>query len=302
MSNPLLRLVPNSMRHQGHGLRWMTVYRQFLPAPQYAGRKLDVYWLNTGRCGSRFLYRLLETADNVAAFHDLGMLPKSRNAAARLYMTDQEAYWKMPLDRFMKAKVLEAGKYEGEVFTEIGHSLYGYGYAMWRYYQEHLKPRQVRFVHLVRNPVDCCQSILKVERDVSEGGHGWVQRAPEIVLGATPAEKAASVWNNVNEICSRQVERIAAEDPDAARVQRIEDLDTPDRVGELFDWMRLRGFDAEKITPLLSSTSFEVRHSHVTRDDVSKLVASEDDLQTIRRNTAEMASKFGYQTQATAPT
>ena len=116
MSNTLRGIAPKFIRGMGYRLRFMMCFRQLVPAQQYRNRKLDIYWLSTGRCGTRFLYHLLNTADNVAAFHDLGMLRASRDRAVRLYLRDREAYWNMPLDRFMRDKVREAGKYPAEVY------------------------------------------------------------------------------------------------------------------------------------------------------------------------------------------
>ncbi len=67
----------------------------------FSGRKLNFYFLSTGRCGTRFYARLLDLANNAIVFHEpTPHLMKEAHAASDLYKQDFAAFARLNIKDF----------------------------------------------------------------------------------------------------------------------------------------------------------------------------------------------------------
>ncbi len=278
----------------GRGLRWkLTDLRQrILPPNPYKGRSLDIFWMSTGRCGTHFVHRLLELATNLTAIHELGIILEDVFRASAIWDEDPERFWSLRLESFRAPmlKIRRLSVLKSQVMTELGHAIYPFGYMLHDYYNIRKIPgRRVKLIHLIREPVASCRSNLKIER--TEHGDNFFRRSPAFVTGASSAEKAASIWNKINTLSGDIVARI--NDENIARTIRIEDLDQ-EGIAALYEFMEIDGYDPHTIDNLLSSRSQKIRFSHLARPEVNTPDCTEEELETIRRDTKKVADRFGY--------
>lgn len=280
----------------GRGLRWpaLRLLRQFIPASPHPGRELDVYWLSTGRCGTHFVDRVLQTDSSGHSLHEGGAYLPDVYRASAIWKDDPEAFWRLRLEDFAGAHavVQENSRIPARVFNSFSNAMYPFGYMLHEAYERLGLGRRVKTIHLVREPVASCRSNLKVEREEA-GGIAFARRAPAFVTGDSSAAKTASVWNCVNALCADTVDRIG--DASKAITLRVEDL-TIDRAEEIFDFCELRGFDRDRVEELLNNRSSSVRHSHVARGDLETVDATDEELEIIREQTAPLAARLGYPT------
>lgn len=275
----------------GPGLRWQLLpwYRRWFPVKDYTERKLDVYWLSTGRCGTHFLYNLLSQASNIHAIHDRGIAKREVDRAARIWREDPQRFWSLRLEEFpaMLYKLRENSKFPVEVFTELIHITFPFGYMMYDYYHRaYAGRRRLKLIHLVREPIACCRSSLKVER-VKD----YSRQPTAIIEGESATEKAASMWILTNRLCKGIVDRI--DNPQVAIQLRIEDLDV-DKALELCEFMELQGINRTTITSVLENRSQAARFSHVRRWEGRTPPVTDKELEIVSELTRADASIYGY--------
>ena len=82
-------------------------------------------------------------------------------------------------------------------------------------------------------------------------------------------------------------------DSRVCRVFRLEDVSI-ESIRELFHFLGLEGFSEEKVTELMSNKSSNVRHSHVAALSSKRKDATREELETIHRLCAPLASLYGY--------
>lgn len=253
------------------------------------GRILNFYVLSTGRTGTRFLSRVLGTATNAAVHHQPS--PQLKDTVVRevvgTWAASREAFWDLRVEDFplLEEKILGQLAIPAPIYGDTLNHMFPFGHMLYRY----LGRERIRLIHLVRHPVPCCRSILVAEKDFGEGGRFGELRPPEFLEGETAAEKAAGVWNGVNEMAARQLERI--DDPGVCRTVRIEDVDV-ELARELFDFLGLEGFDRDELAPLMRDDSREVRHSHVEHHADRRV--EREELETVARLCRSRAEGFGY--------
>ncbi len=254
---------------------------------KHEARKLNFYFLSTGRCGTRFFSRVLETATNAIVFHQpQPYLADTMRAVVLHYVNNREQFGQLRVNEFpqLEEKLELQSTYPKEVYGDTLNSMFPFGHLLYEYFGA----EKLRLIHLIRNPVDCGRSILKVER--AEGGTNFLPRSKLFLEGTTSSEKAGHLWNNVNKMIKYQFDLI--NDASVCKTVRLEDVNL-DRIRELFDFLKLEGFDEKRIHSLMQDKSPEVRHSHVAmRTDMRD--ASDEELETVRRITQATAEQFDY--------
>jgi len=176
---------------------------------------------------------------------------------------------------------------EKPVYGDTLNHMFPYGYMLYNYFGS----GRVRLIHLVRDPVTCCRSIIKSERagqNVPDRFHEL--RPDEFIQGKTDAEKAAGIWNGVNGMVQTQFNMI--NDPQACKTVRLEDVSV-ELVNELFDFIGLQGFDRARVEDLLGDSSHDVRHSHIERNP-ERVDASDAELREVERLCYPLAWDLGY--------
>lgn len=261
----------------------------------HEGRRLNFYVLSTGRVGTRFLSHVLATADNATVYHQPG--PQLKDTVVpevvRAYASDIEAFRELRVEDFplLEAKVREQLVIPSAVYGDTLNHMFPFGHMLHRF----LGADRVRLIHLIRNPITCCRSILVSEKDWGEGGRFGELRPPEFLEGEDAAEKAAGVWNGVNRMVARQFEMI--DDPDVCRVVRTEDFGM-ELFRDLFAFLGLEGFDEERVRALMNDRSHDVRHSHVRVHDDRDVQRWE--LERIAELCGPLAGEYGYTTDVDA--
>ena len=262
---------------------------------KFPGRKLNFYFLSTGRVGTRFFARVLDTAKNARVFHQPG--PQLKKTAVQdvvsTYMRDIENFKKLTVSDFpqLEEKILRQLAIPVPVYGDTLNHMFPFGYMLYKYFG----PKRVRLVHLIRHPVPCGRSTIVAEKDWGSGERFTELRPKEYIKANTPAEKAANIWIEVNSMIRKQFALI--DDPSVCKVFRLEDV-TIDSIRDLFEFLRLEGFDEKKIKPLMGDTSHNVRHSHVKFHDEREVTKEELDI--VSRLCAPLAKKYGYDSDAHA--
>jgi len=279
---------------ENHTLRNLKarVSRMFLRSRTYPERKLNFYFLSTGRVGTRFFSRALDTATNARVLHQPG--PQLKETVVRdvvsTYVNNPARFAGLSVHDYprLEEKILKQMTLPFDVYGDTLNHMFPFGLMLYKYFG----PERLRLIHLIRHPVTCGRSTLMVERDdVPDGGRFEELRPPEFLVGNTSAEKTASIWNGVNGMIRKQFELI--DDSRVCKVIRLEDVSL-DMVEDLFQFLGLEGFDEEKISGLMGNKSHSVRHSHVDLLSSEKKDATVDELRTIHRLCTPLAEQYGY--------
>ncbi len=254
---------------------------------RYPGREMNFYFLSTGRCGTRFFARVLDTATNAVVLHEPSPhLQNDMSELAPLYIINKCDFQRATVKDYssLKLKILLHQTIRSQIYGETFHKLFPFGHILYKY----LGPSKLRLVHLIRDPVTCCRSYLKVERD--NGGIGRTHLPSALIEGRNAAEQVANLWNNINEMIQYEFKII--DNPTICKTVRLEDTDL-DSIRELFEFLQLDGFNEREIARLMNDTSQDVRHSHIRKS--IRRDATYDELETVARICAPLAAEFGYQ-------
>ena len=257
---------------------------------QYPERKINFYFLSTGRVGTRFFSKVFGSATNATIFHQPE--PSLKESVVRdvvsKYMVDKKQFQRVNIGDYsvLEEKILQQMQYPAEVYGDTLNHMFPFGFMLYKY----LGPERLRLVHLIRDPVSCGRSILKSERDDTGKGRFKELRPPEFIQGSNPAEKSANIWNGVNEMIRYQFDLI--NDPKVCKVVRLEDMSI-ELIEELFEFLGLKGFDKEKAKELMNDKSHDVRHSHLTVNP-ERIDATQDELSVIERMCSSLSKKYGY--------
>jgi len=233
---------------------------------------------------------LLDGYDGLVAKHDQGWPLGLMHHAAGLYFSDQASFRKLRVREhdLIWTRLVANGRFPSRVFTDLGHAVYPWAPAIYDYISD-LPNRRVKFVHLLRHPVDTCRSMLKVER--FEGGNGFSTRPPVLVVGQSSAEVAAGIWNGINLMCRDITSSLP---PEATMTVRVEDLSSPEALEELFRFMEIIWPGTASISHRIETLGTRARHSHLARTDLSTQDSSPDELAVIEQLTREIGQMFGY--------
>lgn len=255
-----------------------------------ANHKRNFYFLSTGRVGTRFISRILGVAANAQVRHQPA--PDFKETIVRdvvaIYMHDKEAFARLKIEDFpaLEEKVLRQMSTGKEVYGDSLNHMFPFGYMLYKY----LRPENLRLIHLVRDPVACGRSILISERDDEGIGRFRELRPPQFVVGSNPAEKTANIWIHINDMIGYQFSLI--NDATVCKVVRLEDLSL-ETIAGLYDFLGLTGFDAQRVSGLMTDTSHEVRHSHIVVHKNRKDATCEE-LTLIADLCRPLARQYGY--------
>jgi hypothetical protein len=257
--------------------------------------------LSTGRCGTKHVAALLDQAENGTVCHEPAPGCERVNPiAAALFFENRERFLALRVSDFRPlhthARLFRSAK--TEVFGDCYNSLYTFAVPLFRYYRA--RGMSVKFVHLVRNPVACCSSILRAEGPQGlPNSKDFAVRAPCLSSSPHPAERASDIWININHIIQEQMGIIEGWKKDTTRMVRVEDLDDREQMLSLFRFLDLQPPPPEKIHAITQDTSYEVRHSHQAHlDGLGFPKVTDCDVELIRQRTAEAARKYGYSVKA----
>lgn len=256
--------------------------------------------LSTGRCGTRYVSNLLNTAPNATVLHQPHPGCESINPIAYgLFVEDCERYASMRVDDFTRLrKHAEIYKTVATpVYGDCYNSIYPFGIALFRYFQK--LNIDAKFIHLVRDPVACASSILRAEGPFGIGERkDFGIRAGKLYTSTVPAEIAAEIWIGINRNIAYQMHYIERHTPDSTRMVKLENIQGRDSVSairDLFYWIGLDLPDESALLDVILSESDDVRHSHQMRlDGIGIPRISDDQLSMIISMTGAVAAEFGY--------
>lgn len=273
-------------------------FKRFRPADVPVKQLFFV--LSTGRCGTRYVSNLLNVASNATVLHQPQPGCESINPIAfEWFLEDRQRYLNMRVEDFPLLQQ-HAEIYKNVTTPICGdcyNSMYPFGIALFKYFQK--RGMDVKFIHLVRNPVACASSILRAEGPWGIGERkDFKIRAEKLFTSTIPAEIASEIWTGINQNIHYQMTYIEKENPGSTKMVKLEDIQRNEHlpyIYELFQWM---GFDFPEEIRLLDvmlDEKDDVRHSHQKRlDDVGIPKVSDDEISMIINKTGMVAGKFGY--------
>ena len=249
-------------------------------ARPFGGRALDFYFLSTGRCGTRYIARVLDLASNAIVYHEPN--PSAYEDCRRKtdeYFRNPESIKNTDYSRYpmLRRKMRINASIQTKIYGETANLNYPFAVIF-----HSAIPNRVKLLHLIRNPVDCCRSIIRVESD--EYGYGFARhRAKSLLERKGDLDRAISVYTKITEMIRVQFECI--DDPSVCKVVRVEDTSV-ELFKELYDFLELEGFDADKVNRLINDKSDPVRHSHMARMDKRGIPdIDEHDIEYIKKRT-----------------
>jgi len=225
--------------------------------------------LSTGRCGTRYMANLLNLAGNATVLHEPEPGCESINPiACNFFFSDIQRFNLMRVHDFdllyRHASIYK--QIDTEVFGDCYNSIYPFAIPLYSFFKE--KGIQAKFIHLIRNPLECCMSILR-----SEGPNGigirkdFGLRAKQLITATDPAVNAVNVWVKINQIISYTLQKIENMAPNSTCMIKIEDMNDYDRVTKLYQFLDLNIPDRADIQRIMTDESDTVKHSHQKRLD-----------------------------------
>jgi hypothetical protein len=256
--------------------------------------------LSTGRCGTRYVSNLFNAAPNATVLHQPQPGCERINPAAyELFLEDRQRYLKMEVEDF-PLLLKHAEMYTtitSPVYGDCYNSIYPFGIALFEYFQK--RGIDVKFIHLVRDPVACASSILRAEGPFGIGERKNFQiRAEKLFTSDIPAEIAGEIWNGINRNIRYQMNVIDDKKPGSTRLVRLEDIKTKEQlpyIRELFQWAGCDVPDESALLGVMQDEKDDVRHSHQKRlDGIGIKKVDDDDRAVITEATRYVAAELGY--------
>ncbi len=246
----------------------------------YTNRVNKVFFvLSTGRCGTRYMANLLNLAGNATVLHEPEPGCETINPiACAFFFSDIKRFNLMRVHNFdlLYRHTNIYKQIDTEVFGDCYNSIYPFAIPLYYFFKE--KGIQAKFIHLVRNPIDCCSSILR-----SEGPNGvgirknYGLRAKVFVNSIDPSINAVNIWIKINQIISYSLQKIEKMAHGCTRMIRIEDMNDYDNIIKLYKFLSLNIPDKADIHRIMTDKSDAVRHSHQKRLDNQNVPKITDD-------------------------
>jgi len=256
--------------------------------------------LSTGRCGTRYVSNLLNTATNATVLHQPHPGCERINPIAyETFLENPQRYLHMGVEDFVRLSG-HADIYTTvttPVFGDCYNSIYPFGIALFNHFLG--LGMDVKFIHLVRNPVDCASSILRAEGPFGIGERkDFKTRAERLFTSAVPAEIACEIWININRIIRYQMRHIEQQRPGTTRLVRLEDIQRKEQlpsIQALFQWLGLDVPCDARLFDVMQDETDEVRHSHQKRlDGVGIPKVRDEEVAIIQETTRPHAAEYGY--------
>jgi hypothetical protein len=254
--------------------------------------------LSTGRCGTKYLATILNLAENAVVLHEPPPGAENINSSVyELFVKNKRKFIQIGVQDFTVLRQ-HANIYrtiDAEIFGDCYNSYYPFATAFYNFYTQ--KNIDIKFIHLVRHPFQCCSSILRAEGPYGIGiRKNFGLRAKLLGQSETPAEIASNVWIRINEVIRYEIEYIERLSPRTTRLVRIEDMKNVSNIIDLYNWLGLRLTDIDKINAVMRDKSDEVRHSHQSRlDEMQIPKITHDDLNMIKAKTESFLQLYGYE-------
>ena len=256
--------------------------------------------LSTGRCGTKYLARLLDLAPNATVMHEPPPGCEQINPLAYdLYLKDKNEFLNLKVSDFelLKKHVNIYKNVASDVFGDCYNSIYPFAIPLYQFFNE--KKIEIRFIHLVRHPYKCCSSILRVEGPAGPRGRthpNFGLRASLLSDSETPEVKSSHIWIGINDLIEYELKFIESKAPGSTCLVRIEDMNRYDNIHNLFKWLNLSIPDRNVIEKLIADRSDDVRHSHQTRLDKEGIPPiTEESMSVIKKITRDHLHKYGYE-------
>jgi hypothetical protein len=266
--------------------------------PNISVRKV-FFVLSTGRCGTKFISNLLNLSSDTTVYHEPKPGLEYKNPLGyALFLVDKENYNKLEVEDLTLLK-MHAELYKTvntPVFGDCYNSLYPFGFALFKYYSS--LGIECKIIHLVRNPVECCSSILRMEGQAGYGEkrvHFQLRANSLYDATANDAEKSAQIWININKNIDYQREQIESIQPNTTCLVRTEDLNDIAYCRKLFDFLEIASPEDEQINKLFSDVSYDVKHSHQNKlDQLGIHNISDKEIEIIRNMTRLDGERYGF--------
>lgn len=256
--------------------------------------------LSTGRCGTRYISNLFNVASNATILHQPQPgCEKINQIAYELFLVNRELYHNIQVEDFTRLhKHSEVFKtITTPIYGDCYNSIYPFGIALYKYFQK-LKT-DIKFIHLVRNPVTCASSILRAEGPFGIGERkNFKIRAQKLFISKIPAEIASEIWIGINQNIQHQMAYIEKKSPNSTKLLKLEDIQRQEQlpyIYELFRWIGLTITDESRLLEIMLNRNDDVRNSHQKRLDnldIPKITAKE--ISMIINKTQPFAKNFGY--------
>lgn len=202
------------------------------------------FCLSTGRCGTKTLARLLNTASNARVYHHpRPYLVKETLAAYRGEIDRNRVFWRA------RGGVIRDAWKDGLIFGETDHNMTAFAAAI----DEEIE--EAKFIVLVRNPWDFVRSGMRRQY---YRGHPWDEgrlrpdrQHPDFATweGMTSFEKVCWLWN---ETYLRIHDFLKGLSPDRYLIVQFEELIEDERATkDAFEFLGLEGFDFEAVNGIL---------------------------------------------------
>lgn len=247
-----------------------------------------VFVLSTGRCGTKLLSELIETAGGAAVHHAPRpeLIRVSRRAFEEIDHTPE--LFAEVIKTAREELIHEATRY-GKVFIETNNRVTFFAPVVRSVFPE------ARFVHLVRNPADIVRSGIR---------RGWYTGAHAHDLGRIhplagtpdaeswdswdPIERIGWMWQQTNEF----IERACSDIDDGAHMRiRAEDLFAdPNAAAALLEFMGVPALDPQRIAAVTSRPVNAQRTG-----DFPTYADWTPQQQQMLRDRTPLASSYGYE-------
>lgn len=202
------------------------------------------FCLSTGRCGTKTLAYLLKTATNARVYHHPRPYLVEETLAAYQDEIDQsQVFWQA------RGNAIRDAWKDGLVFGETDHNMTAFAEAIDEEVEE------AKYIVLVRNPWDFVRSGMRRQYYKD---HPWdvgrLRPSPghpdyDAWHRMTRFEKVCWLWKETYRRIGAFVEELPA---DKYRIVQFESLiNDKQKTAELFDFLRLRGFDDQAVQAIL---------------------------------------------------
>ncbi len=256
--------------------------------------------LSTGRCGTRYISNLLDVASYATVLHQPQPGCERINPIAyEWFLENRRRYLDMRVEDFpllqQHAEIYKT--VTTPVCGDCYNSMYPFGIALFNYFQK--LGMDIKFIHLVRNPVACVSSILRAEGPFGIGERkDFKIRAEKLFTATVPAEIASEIWIGINQNIEYQMKYIEGKKPGSTKLVKLEDVQRTEQlpyIYDLFQWLGCDVPDEHKLLDVMLNEKDDVRHSHQKRlDDVGIPKVCDNEIAMIINKTGKVAGDFGY--------
>jgi len=217
-------------------------------------------------------------------------------AAYELFIKNRDKFNNIRVNDFPLA-ARHALIYKGvdtEIFGDCYNSIYPFAIAFFYFFAE--RKIDVKFIHLVRHPYECCESIFVSERPESrEGSANFSVRADLLKKASSPAEIACDVWTGINEVIKYEINYLEKLKPGMTRLVRMEDMSNLDNVIDLYKWLGLNIPDIDDILRVIQNKSDRIRNPHrLPLYDRGDARITEEEQSIIKRKIYPYLKLYGY--------